>query len=110
MLVSLLSVPATPEDWALWSFAHAQDHIEIIQAIVKDSGPQLIQYQLDPIPFQDKTDWEQRHLQSHLDMENVLGVQSTDLNDFNIKDPKKLQEWIYNNYQEHFDARSVLRI
>ena len=110
MLASLLNVPQNDLDWKAWSFNHAQDHLEIIQAIQKDGGGVLIQYQLDPINFGSKEEWEVRHLQTHIDMDAVLGVQSQDLSDFDVKDPKKLADWINNNYQEHFIARSVLGI
>lgn len=109
-LPSLLNTPKTPEEWARWSFSDAQDHINIIQAIQKQEGVSLFQYQLDPINFQSPFDFIRRHAQTHTDMNGVLGLQSVDLSEVDINDPNKLEAWIYSNYQEHNNAHEALGI
>lgn len=106
----LLSVPKTSQDWWSWSFNHAQDHIDIIQAIKGKTNVNLTQYQLDPINFDDIEGWEFRHLQTHIDMDNALGIQSADIGDFDINDPQSLEQFISNNWQEHNNAHQTLGI
>ena len=110
---SLLNVPNSLEAWNQWSFNHAQEHINIIQAIQNLKGVQLTQYQLDPVNFTNKKavdDFLERHQQTHIDMDGVLGIQSTDLQDTDLSDPKKLQAWIYSNWLEHNAANQELGI
>lgn len=110
---SLLNVPGNAEEWKAWSFNHAQQHINIIQAIQQQKGIQLNQYQLDPINFANEEttltflEW---HQQTHLDMNNALGLQSVDLQDTNLKDQKQLESFIFFNFQEHFDVNQTLGI
>ena len=110
---SLLNVPKDKTGWDEWSFNHAQQHINIIQAIQKQKGIQLNQYQLYPINFSNEAttltflEW---HQQTHLDMNNALGLQSVDLQDTNLKDQKQLESFVYYNFLEHFDANQALGI
>ena len=67
-------------------------------------------YQLDPVNFQNPADFIWRHAQTHTDMNGALGLQSIDLSDIDIKDPNKLDAWIYSNYQEHNNAHNRLSI
>lgn len=109
MLALLLNIPNTDEDWLTWGKHHANDHIEIIEAIAKQKGVNLAQYVLYPIDLSDPGFLE-RHQQTHLDMDNALGVQSANLQDVDLSDEKQKIAWAYANYQEHFDARSELAI
>lgn len=107
---SLLNTPKTSEEWNSWSFSHAQDHLKIIQAIQQQTGIVLIQYQVDPINFISPFDFLRRHAQTHTDMNGALGLQSIDLSELDINDPKKVEAWIYSNYQEHNNAHEALEI
>ena len=82
MLALLLNIPNTDEDWLTWGKHHANDHIEIIEAIAKQKGVNLAQYVLYPI----------------------------DLSDPGFLERHQKIAWAYANYQEHFDARSELAI
>ena len=97
MTPALLNVPRTDNEWAIWSFANAQDHEDIIQAIRKANGPSLAVYPLDPIgpAFED---YLRRNQQSHTDME----LDPTDI--------RQLTAWIRDHHQEHYDARAALGI
>ena len=109
MLALLLNVPKTNEDWLTWGKHHANDHIEIIQAIAKKTGSTLAQYVLYPIDLSDP-DFLERHQQTHLDMDNALKVQSANLQDVDLSNEKQKIAWVDANYQEHFDARAALAI
>lgn len=110
---SLLDIPRTPQDWNKWTFNHAQEHINILEAIQAQKGVSLVQYQLDPVNFVNETafqDFLERHQQTHIDMDGVVGLQSTDLLDTDLKDPKKLEAWIYSNWLEHNAINQALGI
>lgn len=109
-VVSLLNVPRNSNEWNRWAFNHAQDHLKIIQAIKTQGGPTLIQYQLDPIDFNNPTAFLKWHAQTHTDMNDVLSLQSIDLSETDIADAAKLQAWIYSNYQEHNNVHLRLNI
>ena len=110
---SLLNVPKTDEQWKAWSFNHAQQHINIIQAIQSQNNIDLNQYQLDPINFSNENsiqDFLERHQQSHIDFTQVLGLQSVDLEEVNLKDEKQLNSFVYYNWLEHITANQRLGI
>lgn len=86
------------------------EHQKILQAIQAQTGTELIQYQLDPISFQNPTFFLEWHQQSHLDFDGVLGLQSNDLQDVDLKDDKQLQSFIYLNWIEHNAANQALGI
>lgn len=109
-LPPLLNIPKSQEDWQWWSFNHAQDHIEIIQALKSKKNLSLTQYQLDPINFQDMSGWSFRHLQTHIDMDAALSLQSSDIGELDFENPQKIEEFILANWQEHASARDALKI
>lgn len=110
MLVSLVTAPTNASEWAVWSLAHRDSHALIRQAIQAKFGITLAEYQLDPIPFNDLTQWLDNNQQSHNDMNGVLGTQSSDLQEADFSDPAKLQAWIYLHRREHETASAILKI
>ncbi len=46
----------------------------------------------------------------HLDMNSVLGQQSSDLEDVDLSDPKQVEAWTAIHYQEHYNAEAALGI
>lgn len=46
----------------------------------------------------------------HSDMNGVLGLQSSDLQDVNFDDENKRKAWFYTHYQEHYSAEARLGI
>lgn len=110
MLANLINQPGTPEEWAFWSYAHRDQHTQIIQAIRAQTGIQLPQYELDPIPFQDLDQWLEWNQRAHDDFNGVLGTQSSDLQQADFNDKAQLEAWIYLHRREHETAASVLKI
>lgn len=108
MLASLLNVPRTPQEWSLWSFAN-KDAINTIQAAILDQkGITLTAYPLDPID--NIEEFLERNQQSHADIMSVLGIQSSDLESVNLKEPRELQAWVYLCHRELYDAAAQLGV
>lgn len=110
MLAALLNTPKTKQEWDTWSFNHRLSHEQIVQAIQTQADIDLTIYQLDPINLQDMPDFLQRNSQMHLDMNTVLGLQSSDLLDVNLADERQRESWIYLHFYEHYDAENALGI
>src|SRR5260221_14781159 len=110
MLTWLSQVPQTPGDWAIWSFSHKTDHDEIREKIQASGGPNLVQYQLDPIPTVDFPNWLRRNQQSHIDFTEALGQQNSDLSSLDPTNRAQLAAWIYSHYQEHLSAHPTLGV
>lgn len=87
-----------------------QEHLKIIQAIQTQKNVRLNQYQLDPINFDNLTYFLEWHQQSHLDFDGVLGLQSNDLQDVDLKDEKNRESFVYLNWLEHLAANKALGI
>lgn len=107
---ALLNVPNGIQEFNRWTFNHAQDHLEIIQAIKAQGGPSLFVYQLDPVPYDNPFEFLARHAQTHIDMNGALNLQSIDLSETDFSDPNKFSAWVYSNYQEHNNAHLKLGI
>jgi tyrosyl-tRNA synthetase len=112
-LFDLLSVPNSPEDWEQYSFA-TKNQIDLIRsAILKQKNINLAQYVLYPVDFstpQGTQDWLQNLSQAHDDFNSVLNLQSSDIEDVDLKDKNQLQSWVNLVYQETYTACSVLQI
>ncbi len=110
MLSSLYAVPQSMTDWLRWSFAHRDAHDRIRQAIQAQGGPNLPQYDLDPMPLNDMQNWLRRNQQSHIEFNGALRQQGSDLTVLNIQNEAEVAEWIQAEYLELFDAFEALGI
>lgn len=110
MLPVLLETPRGEEGWNRFTFHNRESHQEIRQAIQAQLGVILPEYQLDPMSGGDTAGWLQRHSQTHGDMNSALKLQSVDLLDVNLNDPRKLEAWQWLHYLEHLNATLVLKI
>lgn len=73
----------------------------------------LKEYVLQPVNEQDTDDFNnflQNNAQAHDDFNAVLGLQGSDIEELDIKDQNKLQQWIFLQYQELFSASAALKI
>lgn len=109
MIATLLTVPKTAADWAIFSFAHAQVHQQI-RAGLAAYGVPTGDYVLDPIPPGNIEEWLIRVQEAHIEMNDALGLQSNSLEgvDFNV--PSQVQAWIYLNWQEDNAALAALKL
>lgn len=110
MIENLLNIPRSEQDWNIWAFNHRDHHDLIRKAIVQNGGPNLPEYQLDPINFGDVKSWLERNQQTHDDMNGVLGLQSSDLEGVDFTNRNQLAAWIYLHWQEHTNAANKLGI
>jgi len=108
----LLNIPATVDQWAIFSFANKTINDRIRQAIFSQTNGKvnLFQYQLDPINFDDFTSWLQNNQSTHDNFNEVLNLQGVDLEGVDIKDANQLQAWVYLNWQEIQSACLALGI
>lgn len=108
MLPLLLNVPKDPSEWSQFSLSHRTSHDLIRQRIKQKFGVGLTDYEVDPMNPEDFTGFLQNNAQLHDDMNAVLGLQSSNLQDAQLDDPARLRAWINLHYQEHYDAESRL--
>lgn len=110
MLVALIEIPRTREQWDRFSWHHRSSHQAIRQAILAKGGPNLPDYVLDPINPNRFVDFLQSNAQTHIEMNGALGVQGVDLQDLDPRDENKLIAWINLHYLEHQTAETKLGI
>jgi hypothetical protein len=109
-LSTLLSpIPKDPNAKNWWTFKHWNDHLEIIQAIQKKTGQNLVRYIIDPMNPSDEEGWNLRHQQMHDDMNNILNIQGLDLSKIPNKE-ETAEEWAAIHFREHQQARLSLGI
>lgn len=100
-------MPRSEAEWSIWSFNHRISHDVIRAGIAAKGGPQLSDFQIDPIPPSAMPRWLQNNQQLHIDMNAVLGQQSVDLQDVDLADERQLIAWIAIHYEEHFVAEAA---
>jgi hypothetical protein len=110
LLSAILNIPKTPLEWTRWSFHHRLQHDQIQQAIMEQKGVSTTTFVLDPINFGRPRDFLERNQETHTQMNAPLGLQGSDLEDVDLKDPRQLQAWIFAEYQELFSASAALKI
>lgn len=109
-LAVINEVPEDKDDWLYWSFAHAAHHIDCVRVIYQTKGVVLAQYLLDPMNLDNMDLWLYQHQVMHLQMDAVLNIQSNDLLELDWEDPGQLQEWITFNFNEHYQAATILGV
>ena len=109
-LANIANVPATQDALNEWSFSHAVNHRDIIDAIQRQFGVSLTEYIIDPFNTDNAGVWLFQHQTLHNDMNAILGIAGNDLLDVNWQDQDELSEWIFLNFTEHQQANTKLRI
>jgi hypothetical protein len=110
-LQALLNSPSGGlENLLLWSFAHAQQHQAVVDAIRVRTGTALPYYELDPINVLGVQEWLFRHQQAHNDFNGALGLPGDDLSVNVFDDEIALQAWLFQNMREHQAANALLNI
>jgi hypothetical protein len=110
LLPALENLPQTQDEWNRFSWDHRDSHDRIRAAIKAQYSVNLSDYQIDPINPNFTNDFLQNNSQLHSDMNGILGLQSADLQDADLGDPKQLQAWIQLHYLEHLYAELKLEI
>jgi hypothetical protein len=109
-VASLANIPQTDDQRAMWSFAHAAHHNDIIRLIYQITKIALPTYILDPFDINNTAIWADQHQQMHVQMDELLGISPLNLDDVDWKDDKTIGSWIFNNFTEHYQAASILEI
>lgn len=110
MLPALESIPHTQDQWNRWAFDHRDSHSRIRVKILQLYGINLTDYQIDPIDPNNTTQFLQNNASLHGDMNGVLRLQSSDLEDVNLGDERELEAWIRLHDQEHRYAELKLQV
>ena len=110
MLANLLAVPKTPEEWAVFSYSHRDQHTQIRQAIQAQGGGNLTEYVMDPIASDEFQTFLEANQNSHNDMNGVLHLQGNDLSQLDPRDQNQLEAWIYLHFREHQAAANALHV
>jgi hypothetical protein len=109
-LANLLNVPASEQEWMVWSFSNMDHHRQIIRAIGAQKNVDLNLYILDPIPFFSLLTWLEQHQQTHNDMDGVLGIAGFDLSGLDVNNPGQVAAWVKLHWQEHQLAAQQLGV
>ena len=110
MLAALLNIPHTQNDWDHFSWDHRDSHDRIRAAILRQTGTNLTDYQIDPMNPSDMQDFLNNNAQLHNDMNSVLGLQGTNLEVVSLEDDHEKASWINFHYLEHYYAEQKLGI
>jgi hypothetical protein len=110
MLQALENIPKTPDDWSRFSWDHRDSHNRIRAAIKMQYSVSLDDYQIDPVNPDDFQIFLENNSQLHGDMNGVLRLQSSDLEDVNMQDPAQAVAWFRLHYLEHYYAETALKI
>ena len=92
-------------------FWHQQDHIEIGAALQSQKNIPTVSRVLYPFNLEELNAWLERHQQTHNDINMALAINSgIDLTGVNFKDPLSVQQWVFQNAEEHAAMRAALAI
>lgn len=108
MLATLNSLPATPEEFATWSFSHSSHHRDIIRVIYQTTSQRLDEYVLDPFNIDDMGNWPYLHQVMHQQFNAVLGLAGFDLSEVDWRDDDLIRSWINQHANEHYRAGAIL--
>jgi hypothetical protein len=110
MLVLLSKVPELDSDWQIFSFNLREEVRRCNEAILAQRNVSLPDFQLDPIPFGHETDWLTNVSQAVGALCSILGINSQDLFNVDLKDQNARAGWIFSLYTEVRDAEAALQI
>ena len=108
MLSALLNVPSTEVAWLHFAWDHRDSHDRIREAILAKYKVRLSSYQVEPINPDSISTFLTNNAQMHTDMNTLLRLQSSDMEDVDLKDKKQLEAWVLLHYQEHQAAELAL--
>ncbi len=109
-LAALQNYPETPSDFAEWAHSHAAHHADILRRIQELYGQNLSQFVLDPMDPDDVVSWSANHRIMHDEMDQVLGIQGSDLTGLNWRDRPATSTWLLRNFVEHEIAGRILGV
>ena len=111
-IVDMLNNPfGEKKDADAWFFFHANDHRDILVALQKKFPTSTFtDYQIYPFNPHAMQEWLIRHQSMHNAFNGFLNYDGSDLNRVDFNDPQQQEEWVSQNYTEHYSARVALGI
>lgn len=112
-IAALQNIPATPEELAVWAFAHQAHHVDINVAIYNVLNIALPQFVLDPFDPANEDQmgsWSYLHQQMHDNQNFILGIAGNNLVDVDWTDEGELAGWVQLNFSEHLQASNILGV
>lgn len=107
MQAVLAEIPRDENSWSRWCFHHRTSH-EAIIAKLRELGRPLTYYIVEPINWAQPELFLQSNSEMHIDMTAAVGLQSTNLQDVDLKDERQLIAWIFLHAQDHRNVESAL--
>lgn len=101
MIAELQIVPGDAVEWERWAWHHRDHHQQIIAAIQQQTKATLPEYQVEPIPWNHFDQFVTNNEQMHIDMNQAMGMQGTELGDLDLRHTEELPQWIYSHWLEH---------
>ena len=109
-VANLFNVPRDQQSLSYWTFANADSHTQIINAIQSQMNKTLTPFVLDPLPETDIQNFLLRHQIMHNDYEPLLGIAGNDFTGLNFDDPASIQFIWQLHANSHILAHTKLRI
>lgn len=109
-VATLFNTPNDPITRAAWSFANADSHFQIVEAIFRKYQKQLTSYVLDPLPETDLPSFLERHQAMHSDMAAVTGIATNNYTAIDFNDPSMLAYYLNLHAAEHVNTHAFLGI
>ena len=110
MIAVLYEIPDNPATLATWAAAHQAHHIDIARRVFETRGVQVFMAPLSPMDPERLDQWLGQHQQIHREMDEKLGITSSNLTDVDWHDRAKLTTWIQKHAQEHYQAGQILGV
>jgi hypothetical protein len=111
MGLAQLTYPSpTKTGWQEWSWANLQHHLAIDTAILEVLGVEIVPFRIWPVFEKDFQDWLEQHQEYHNVYSQVLGIESQDLSELDLKNKSKADDWMYLHVQEHRSAATILKL
>jgi len=106
----IANIANIPEDWISlqqWSFAHMAHHADLNSYILRTKGISLPVFPIDPVNPDDLGTFSYQHQVMHNNQNKVLGIAGNDLLDVDWRDRAQLENFIFLNFSEHFQASQI---
>lgn len=109
-VAAIFNIPAAPNEFNSWAFAHMAHHRDINRTIYELVGTTLSEFALDPLNPTDANGWIYQHQQMHNEINAILGISGYNLVGVDFLNQRLLSGWVWLNAQEHYQAAGILGI
>jgi hypothetical protein len=109
-VATLYNTPTDRRSIAEWSFSNADSHQQILFAIARVYGKNLVSYVLEPLPEEDIPSFLVRHQAMHADMAAVTGIATNNYTALDFNDPSLLGYYFSLHAAEHVATHALLGI